>query len=198
MRAWVIAAAVVGRRRRRPAAETVLNSPPPTPPPIQTAADVTIKEIMDTMVDPSGDVVFASVQVISDDRGVTEKGPKTDAEWSEVRHHLGVLRDASELLIVPGRKVARAGERSLDPKVENEPADTQRLIDADHTGFVRHARRLQGAADAAIKAVDAHDKDALREALTDIDKACESCHLAYFYPHDKRAQQAATEEGVPQ
>jgi hypothetical protein len=32
--------------------------------------------------------------------------------------------------------------------------------------------------------------------LVDVDKACESCHLRYWYPNDKRAQAAAKEQGV--
>ena len=46
-----------------------------------------------------------------------------------------------------------------------------------------------------MQAVDAKDKDKLFKAITGIDKACESCHLHYWYPNDKRAHQAAQEEG---
>jgi hypothetical protein len=47
-----------------------------------------------------------------------------------------------------------------------------------------------------MKAVEAKDKDALVLALDGIDKACESCHLHYWYPRDKRAREAAKEDGV--
>ena len=47
----------------------------------------------------------------------------------------------------------------------------------------------------ASGAVDAHDPRALQRALDGVDKACESCHLHYFYPNDKRAWQAAKEDG---
>jgi hypothetical protein len=49
-----------------------------------------------------------------------------------------------------------------------------------------------------MKAVDAKDKDALLLGLDGIDKACESCHLRYWYPKDKRAQEAAKQDGVAQ
>ena len=32
--------------------------------------------------------------------------------------------------------------------------------------------------------------------LGDVDKACESCHLHYWYPNDIRAREAAKEDGV--
>ena len=48
----------------------------------------------------------------------------------------------------------------------------------------------------ALKAVAAKDTDALFHSIDSIDKACESCHLHYWYPNDKRAQQAAKEDGI--
>jgi hypothetical protein len=41
----------------------------------------------------------------------------------------------------------------------------------------------------AVKASDTKDKQALFQALTEIDKACENCHLEYWYPNDKKAPQ---------
>jgi len=156
----------------------------------------TIKDIMDSMVEPSGDFVFESVQEISDERGITEKAPKTDAEWEGVRHNLYVLMEAPNLLTMEGRKAARPEDRSKNPQVENEPEDVQKLLDADRPSLIRRARRLQDAAALALKAVDAKDKNALLHAIDAIDKACENCHLHYWYPNDKRARQAAKEDGV--
>jgi hypothetical protein len=169
-------------------------------PPIPQAPDLlkpaTIKDIMDSMVEPSGDFVFESVQEISDEHGISEKAPKTDAEWEGVRHHLYVLMEAPNLLTMEGRKAARPEDRSKTPQIENEPEEVQRLVDADRPSFIRRARRLQDAAALALKAVDAKDKDALFHAIDGIDKACENCHLHYWYPNDQRAHQAAKEDGV--
>jgi hypothetical protein len=156
----------------------------------------TIKDIMHSMVDPSGDFLFKSVQEIADDRGVSEKAPQTDAEWEDVRQRLLVLVEAQNLLTVPGRMAARPKDRSKNPQVENEPAEVQRLMDADRPNFLRRARRLGDAANVAMKAVDAKDKEALSRSLDGIDKACESCHLHYWYPNDKRAQEAAKADGI--
>jgi len=156
----------------------------------------TIKDIMHSMVNPSGEFVFQSVQEIADKNGVSEKAPKTNAEWEDVRSRLVVLRDAPNLLTTEGRMAARPRDRSSNPQVENEPAEVQRLLDADRLSFIRRAGRLHDAAAVALKAVDAKDKDALFHALDGIDKACESCHLHYWYPNDKRAQEAAKEDGI--
>jgi len=156
----------------------------------------TIKDIMHSMVNPGGEFVFESVQLIADEHGIREKAPRTDAEWDDVRQRLVVLREAPDLLTTEGRRAARPRDRSKNPQVENEPEEVQKLLDADRPDFIRRSRRLQDAASVAMKAVDAKDKDALLLALDGIDKACESCHLHYWYPNDKRAQEAAKEDGV--
>lgn len=158
----------------------------------------TIKDIMHSMVDPSGDFLFRSVQLIADERGIREKAPRTAEEWNDVRERILVLLEAPRVLTTPDRRAARPRDRSKNPQVENEPAEIQRLLDAGRSDFNRRARRLQEAAAVAMKAVEAKDKDALLRALDGIDKACESCHLRYWYPNDKRAQDAAKADGITQ
>jgi hypothetical protein len=165
----------------------------PAPDLLQTA---TIKDIMDSMVDPSGDFMFESVVEIADANGIRHKSPQTDEEWEEVRHRALILLEAPNLLIMEGRKVAKPGEKSKNPEVELQPEQIQKLVDNDRAGFVRRARKLQDAAAMALKAVDARDKDALFHSIESIDKACENCHLHYWYPNDKRAQEAAKQEGI--
>jgi uncharacterized membrane protein len=154
----------------------------------------TIKDVMHSAIDPSGDFLFESVQSIADDHGVREKAPHTDAEWDAVRQRVAVLLEAPDLL--QGRWAARPRNRSRNPEVENQPEEVQALLDSSPSDFLRRARNLQDAAAVAMRAVDAKDKDALSSALLGIDKACESCHLHYWYPRDKRARQAAKDDGV--
>ena len=176
------------------ASATACAKAPPTQPNLLKTA--TIKDIMDSMVDPSGDFMFESVQEIADATGIHEKAPQTDEEWQEVRHRAFILMEAPNLLVMEGRKVAQPHERSKNPQVELQPEEIQKLVEGDRASFIRRARRLQDAAAEAIKAVDAKDKDALFKSIDSIDKACENCHLHYWYPNDKRAQQAAKEDGV--
>jgi hypothetical protein len=154
----------------------------------------TVKDIMHSMVDPNGDFLFKSVQTIEDRSGITEIAPHTDAEWENVRQRVMILLEAPELL--EGRRAARPRDRSKNPEVESEPEDIQKLLDTDSSTFLRRAQKLQDAASVAMKAVDAKDKDALLLGLDGIDKACESCHLRYWYPKDKRAHEAAKEDGI--
>jgi len=161
----------------------------------EDTSKLTIKDIMDSRVDPAGDFLFESVVEISDAKGIHHKQPRTAKQWAAVRHQLQVLIDAPDLLTTPGRKAAHPEDRSRDPKVENQPEQIQRLMDTQHADFVVRAGRLRDAAKVAMKAADARDPKALFKAISGIDKACESCHLHFWYPNDKRAHQAALEEG---
>jgi hypothetical protein len=163
--------------------------------PAPDLSNMSIRTIMAAMVDPSGDFLFESIADVADEHGITHKAPRTEQEWATERHHLQVLIDAPQLLIVPGRRAAEPGDRSSNPAIENEPEEVQRLLDSQHADFVQRADRLRQAATAGMKAADAQDTKALFTAITAIDKACESCHLHYWYPKDKRAHQAAKEEG---
>ena len=107
-----------------------------------------------------------------------------------------LLVEAPNLLVSPGRKVARPGDKAEFVEVELSPEQIQKLIDDDRDAFVRRARQLQDAAALALKAIDARDKAKLFSRLEDVDKACEGCHLHYWYPNDTRAQEAAKEDGV--
>ena len=158
-------------------------------------SNMSIRTIMAAMVDPSGDFLFESVADVADERGITHREPRTAAEWATERHHLQVLMDATDLLVVPGRRAAEPGDRSSNPAVENEPEEVQRLLDSQPADFVRRAERLRQAAAAGMEAAEAQDSKGLFAAITTIDKACESCHLHYWYPKDQRAHQAAKEEG---
>src|SRR5437016_510907 len=162
---------------------------PPAEPELPKPA--TIKDIMDSMVDPSGDFLFESIVTIADEKGIREKAPETDDEWKEVRARAIVLLEAPNLLVMPGRKVAQPGEKSKNPAVELSPELIQPLIDGDRLSFIKRASVLQDAAMAVLKAADAKDKKALFDALQKVDRACENCHLQYWYPNDERAKAAA-------
>jgi hypothetical protein len=166
----------------------------PSPPPIQLNA--TVKDIMESMVDPSGDFLFEAVAEIGDENGVTQKAPKTDDEWKEVRNRAFVLLEAMNLAMMDGRKVAPPGDKSKFPEVELEPDQIQKLIDEDRQSFFRQAKKLQDAAVMTLAAVDKRDTKQLFTAIEHIDRACENCHLHYWYPKDARAVEEAKKAGT--
>ena len=164
----------------------------PAPP----APHITIQQYMENQINPAGDFLFRSVQEVSDAKGVRLKAPQTVADWNAVRDNLAVLKGAPEILTAKGVKAAPPGFKSEHPGIESPPEWIQTAIEANRADFDAHAYRLRSAAEASMQAVEAHDAKALERSLDGVDKACESCHLRYFYPNDKRAHQAAKEDGM--
>lgn len=144
----------------------------------------TIKDLMDGVVDPSADYLWDSVSTIVTRKGVEERRPRTDEDWKNVRRHAIALIEAPNLLIMEGRKVAKAGEKSENPGIELGPEQIQEILDGDRPTFIQRAHALQDAAQKALAAIDRKDVDGLSDAGEAIDEACEQCHLKYWYPPD--------------
>jgi len=160
----------------------------PTPavsgePPYEPAA--TVKDLMQSIVDPSADQVWLAVTTVQSASGTVETSPKTDEDWLKVRHGAVGLSEAANLLMMPGRHVARPGEKSETPGVELEPSEMEALIDKDRPAFIGRAKALHEAGMAAVAAADAKDAQKLFEVGEQIERACENCHSNYWYPNEK-------------
>ena len=144
----------------------------------------TIKDIMDSAVDPSADYIWESVGTEVSAKGVIEKAPKNNDEWKEERRRAVLLVEAANLLIMPGRHVAKPGEKSENPGIELSPEEIEDLINKDRPTFIRLAREFQATAIEQLKAVDNKDLQGLLKTGGDIDTNCENCHKTYWYPND--------------
>jgi len=143
----------------------------------------TIKDIMDSIVDPSADVVWNSVSTMVSTAGIEEKAPKNDEEWADVRRGAIRLVEAPNLLMLPGRHVARPGEKSETPGVELEPEEMEARINKDREAWNRRAKALHDVSLEMLHAVEAKDREKVLEVGDRLDKACENCHLNYWYPN---------------
>jgi hypothetical protein len=162
--------------------------PPSAPPPVKTESPIritaTIKDIMDSMVDPSADYLWESVATIVTRKGTEERRPRTDEDWKKVRRAAITMIEATNLITMPGRQVAKPGEKSENPGIELSPEAIRRVMDDDPAMLVMLAHALHDAGMKALAAIDAKNVDALSDAGETIDTACENCHLKYWYPPD--------------
>ena len=149
------------------------------------AATATIKDLMDAIVDPSADDVWNAVKTTVGPGGVDETAPVTEEEWTSVRRGALRLAEATNLLMVPGRHMARLGEKSETPGVELEPAEMEALVNGDRPAWNQHARDLRDVSLEVLKATDSRDAAKLFEVGGRLDAACESCHKQYWYPNEK-------------
>ena len=163
------------------------SEPAPAPasdaPQYQPAA--TVKDLMQSIVDPSADLVWNAVTTVQTATGTIDKAPKTADDWLKVRHGAVGLSEGANLLMMPGRHVAQPHEKSDTPGVELEPAEMEVLINKDRAAFIERAKALHEAGMAAVAAADAKDPQKLFEVGEQIEQACENCHSHYWYPNEK-------------
>jgi hypothetical protein len=141
----------------------------------------TVKDIMDSLVDPSADAIWDSVEVVATLAGTEHKAPQTDDEWKALRRHAVALVEASNLLLIPGRHVARSGEKADDARVDLHPEEIEALLTKDPSAWAIRAHTLHDAATESLKAIEAHDVTSLMNSGETLDTACESCHRNYWY-----------------
>ena len=147
--------------------------------------EATIKDLMLGLIDTSADVVWLSVTTTVSDKGIVDTRPQNDEQWEEVRYGALRLAEAANLLMIPGRKVARPGEKSIAPGVELEPEEMDVLINKDLPGWNKRAKALHDAAMLAARAAEAKDADKIFEVGETIEFACEGCHRQYWYPNEQ-------------
>ncbi len=173
--ATVIASAVV---------VSACSQPAPEPPPVKSPFDpvATVQDIMLGIVDPNADFIWNSVATVVTKTGTEERMPKTDEEWTKVRHAAISLVEATNLLRMDGRRIAKPGVKSENPGIELEPEQIEKIFEADRESWMKLSQGLHDATMIAVRAAEAKDGEALLNAGEGIDAACENCHKKYWYP----------------
>ena len=157
------------------------------PPTAQTAAapefkvNTTIADIMDALIDPAADDIWDAVSTTVTAKGREEKHPQTDEEWKALRRRAIQIMEGANLLLVPGRRVSRPGQ-PLDPQIALPPEQVEALINQDRATFAKMAHDLHDSVVPVLQAIEAKDKDKLLEVGDGIYRACENCHIKYWFP----------------
>jgi hypothetical protein len=162
--------------------------------PVEINPTFTVRDVMKSIVQPGGDVLWNAVSTSVTEKGPETKAPKNDEEWQAVRNSAISLIEAGNLILIPGRKIANAGEQAKDPKVELNPDQIEALINKDRATWVKLVHDFQNSVAPALKAIDAKNADELSNAGGLIDSACETCHKMYWYPNEGKANADAKPE----
>lgn len=150
---------------------------------------VSVKELMRYTIDPLADNIFDAVTWDISKKGVVHNEPRTDDDWERVRIGAITLAEGIYLLKVP-RPFAPAGDvnNSTGPNPpELSPAQIKAKLDKDPVLWDAKIEALRNAALEVFDIANKKDVNALFEASADVDKACEACHLEYWYPGDRAA-----------
>jgi hypothetical protein len=167
------------------------SSPKPAAPIGRTEmkAVVSVKELMRFTIDPIADNIFDAVTYDVSKKGVVDTFPKTDEDWEKVKIGAVTLAEAIDLLKLP-RPFTPPGDvnNSTGPNPpELSPTQIQAKLDADP---VLWDAKIQALRNVALEVLDVANRKDTKELFTageDLDKACEACHLEYWYPGDRKA-----------
>ena len=121
---------------------------------VETAPVASIKQIMIGITNPAAMVVYEAVGTKSTAAGIEEIAPKTDEEWAKVGSAAAAVVESGNLMLM--------GSRAIDK------GDWVKMT---------HAMMDQGKA--AMKAVEAKDKDKIVEAGGELNTTCDNCHARY-------------------
>lgn len=149
--------------------------------PVEVTAS--LQELMRDEVDPSADAIWDAVGTTTTRDGIVEKRPRSDEDWRALRRHAVVLLEATNLLVIPGRRVAAKEFPSDGPgvfssqEIQTELGRRRQEVDGFALGLRATGRRV-------LAAIDSRDVDALLKEGAVMDNACEACHRSFWYPHE--------------
>jgi hypothetical protein len=148
---------------------------------------VSVKELMHDLIDPASDNVFDAVKTVVTDRGTFETIPKTDEDWEKIRIGAVTMAEGAYLLKIP-RPFAPPGDEnnSTGPNAaELSPAAIRAKLEADPVLWNAKIEALRNVGLEVIEIVKKRKLDELWDAGDNLDQACESCHIEYWYPGEK-------------
>ena len=148
---------------------------------------VSVKEMMEYMIDPASDYIFDSVKtLIRPDGSVVEVGPKTDKDWQRLRIGAVTVAEGAYLLKVQ-RPFAPRGDlnNSVGPDAtELSPADIMAKVQADPVEWNARIEALRNVGLEVLDIVRKKNVKELWDASENLDVACEQCHSRYWYPKE--------------
>lgn len=129
-------------------------SPPPAP-----KTMLSLKDLMERVIDPSADVFWGASGSVITAKGEKSRAPTTNEGWEAAVNAAAMVLESGNALMAPGR--AR-----------------------DQNEWARYAQELADAAAAGMKAAEAKDERAVFETGGRMYEACLHCHMKYLlgYP----------------
>ena len=154
----------------------------PLPVGMQPAAS--ILDLMLEPIDTHADALWEAVATVATVEGTRDIHPETDEEWAELRRKALVVMEASNLLVLDGRRVAHPGQTIEGPgeSTDYTPEEAQTEIDNDPASFAAFAAAMQNAAGQLVTAIDSRSVEGYLDAGSNLQEACEACHRRFWYP----------------
>jgi hypothetical protein len=148
---------------------------------------VSVKELMEYMIDPASDYVFDSVKtLVQPDGKVIEIVPKTDDDWKKLQVGAVTMLEGIYLLKVQ-RPFAPAGDVNNsvgDDANELSPTEIAAKVQKDPVEWNARIEALRNVGLQVLDIVKRKNTKDLWDATENLDEACEACHRSYWYPKE--------------
>jgi hypothetical protein len=148
---------------------------------------VSVKELMEYMIDPASDYVFDSVKtLVQPDGKVVEIVPKTDDDWKKLQVGAVTMLEGIYLLKVQ-RPFAPAGDVNNsvgEDANELSPTEIAAKVQKDPVEWNARIEALRNVGLQVLDIVKTKNTKDLWDASENLDEACESCHRSYWYPKE--------------
>lgn len=141
----------------------------------------TIRDVMNTLIDPHSDALWNAVSYVVTEDGVEESYPQTDEDWLALRYNAVAVIEGANSLMIPGREVAPPGATTDFPEYEYLPEEVAQRLEEDSESWVAYAQSFQQIALQMLDAVEDRSIINLTEIGGVLDQACEGCHSQYWY-----------------
>lgn len=183
---WLALCLLLLTQCSRPAPAPASNATPASP----LTPVLSVRELMAHIIDPTADWIFDAAVIDVTAKGVTTTVPTTDEDWLRVERGVLLLAEASNLLKMP-RAIAPPGAAAStpvnpgEPAPELSPAEIEARVNANRDLWNKLADEMRTVALASLTVVKTRNVEGLFQIGSDIDRACENCHLEFWYPGDK-------------
>ena len=144
--------------------------------------DISISEVMASIVMPAANVLWEAAYPDSGPDGEVIKGPENDEGWIKVREAAVSLAASTNLLLVPDLPVKDPALAGETPAGELAPQAIFELIKTQNPAWTAWSRVLNASAMQALEAIDNRDLKTLYDITGSLDSSCTSCHQQFWYP----------------
>ena len=142
-----------------------------------------------TKVNPQGLALWAITNDALDDAGNVDGKKVTATQWKALLEIGKGLEEGGRTLATSnGIIAAPPGAKLQDEANEGaaKAADVQRYVDAKPAEFRKHALSLQQTGASVTAAATNRDARKLSTVSASLDEVCESCHVIFWYPNQKK------------
>lgn len=156
----------------------------------EPAPKATLHEVMKKEVDKLGDDVWAVGNAhINGDAGL-DGASMSEADWAKLAAAATSLRQAALdvvnlpkpiVVVKPGTKIAYE-----DTSWGDSAASVQANVAQDQQGLLNLANALAEHSGEIATAAGKHDAATAGRLINELDGVCESCHVKYWYPSEKK------------